>query len=297
MAVLEAYKLTKTYKDQAGIADVNLEVEQGAFYGVLGADGAGKTTLVRTLLNLTVPTSGGAALFGADVRRENASTRRLIGYVPAQEVLCANLTLKKYLRLSQQAYGLRDESVCLDLCQMFDLDPKMRLYDMLPDERKRASIASAMVHDPKLLILDEPSYDLDGYERSCVFAILKDLNAQGVTIFFTTQSAQEVRKFCTHAAVMGEGTVLASGRTEDIRALHTRKVSISVEEDAYEFARALSIRNFSVSGDLITFIYEDCVDVLIKRLSAFTVREFSIGEATLDTVLFGLRERSGGGDL
>ncbi len=297
MAILETYKLTKTYGDWTGVEDINLEVEEGAFYGILGPENAGKTTLARLILNLVRPTSGGVAVFDTDVRRDDGKLRRLIGYVPATDAFALDVTVRKYLKLQQRAYGLTDDSEILDVCQTVNLEPKARLRDMTADERKRLSIAAAILHKPKLLLLDEPSLDLDSYERSGVFKILRDLNDQGVTILFTTRSAEEVRRFCTHAAVMSEGHFLTSGKVEEIAALSTLKVTVRVEQDSYDFARALHIRSFSTSGDLISFLYEDSVDRLIKDLAEFTVHSFSIHESTLDTVLYSLRERSEQGDL
>jgi len=297
MAILETYKLTKTYRDRSGIEDINLEVEEGAFFGLLGAERSGKTTLVRLLMNLLHPTSGGAAIFGADTRYDNGEKRCGIGYVPAEDLFTPNCSLKHYLRMSLKAYGSRADGEILDVCQLLDLDPKLRLRAMTPDERKCASIAAAILHKPKLLILDEPSLDLDTYQRSGVFQLLRDLNKQGTTIFFTTRSAEEVRRFCTHTAILGEGTILASGKVSEISALSTLKVTVSVAEDCYDFVRALRIRNFSTAGNSISFIYEEGIDRLLKQMSQFTVNSFSLSEATLDTVLFSLRERSGRHDV
>ena len=292
MAILELNKLTKTYPNGAGIDSIDLDVEDGAFYGILGPEKSGKTTLMRTVMRLLRPTSGSVAIFDVDVARDVPAVRSQIGYVPAQPYLDLNLTVKRYLRRSLRACGYRDDSELYDICQAFDLDPKLRLGSATEDEVKLAAIAAAILHKPKLLLLDEPSLDLDAYQRGSVFKQLYSLHEQGVTVVFSTRSAEEIRRFTTHAAILSEGTILASGVTSSIKALTTIKVNVSVAEDNYDFARALSIRNFSTAGDQITFIYEDSVDTLIKQLSAFTVNSFSITEAALDTVLFSLRERS-----
>ena len=292
MPILEINHLSKTYRDGSGLDAIDLEVEEGSFYGILGPDRSGKTTLMRAILHLIRPTSGCIAVFDIDISRDVGALRSDIGYVPAVPYLDLRLTVKQYLRMSLRACGSKDDSEILDVCQLLNLDPKLKLDKALPSEVKLAAIAAAILHKPKLLLLDEPSLDLDAYERAALFKLLASINEHGITIVFTTRSAEEIRRFATHAAVLSEGQILTSGKKSEIRALATLRVSVNVEEDNYDFARALSIRNFSTIGNQITFIYEDSVDTLIKALSQFTVKSFSISEASLDTVLFSLRERS-----
>lgn len=234
MAV-EVRNLTKRFGNFTAVDHVNLEIRRGENFGLLGPNGAGKTTTIRMITGIIRPTEGYAKVFGIDVSREREKVIRRMGYMPQRFSLYEDLTVEENLRLYGALQGLSgsylNERVD-ELMERFLLrDFKTRLAGKLSGGTKqRLSLAVALVHDPDLLILDEPTAGVDPPLRRKFWEYFKELNREGKTILVTTHYMDEAEN-CDRLALMGGGKVLTVGTPREIkrRAMGGDLIEIRVE--------------------------------------------------------------------
>jgi ABC-2 type transport system ATP-binding protein len=202
-AALSIKGLRKVYRDGfTAVSDLDLELADGAFFGLLGPNGAGKTTLIGSLCNIVRPTAGELSIFGRDYRTREA--RRLIG-LAEQEI--NGIGRKTAVRRADE------------LLQLFRLDHKAdrRAYELSGGMQRRLVLARALIHQPRLLILDEPTAGVDVELRTEVWRLIKGLNAAGTTILLTTHYLQEAETLCDEIALILAGRIVDRGSAASLR--------------------------------------------------------------------------------
>jgi ABC-2 type transport system ATP-binding protein len=232
---VEARGLTKRYGSLLAVADFSLEVPCGAIYGLIGPNGAGKTTSLRMLATLLEPTGGDAWIGGASVRRDPVGVRRQLGYMPDFFGVYPELKVAEYLDFYAACHGVqraRRAGVVADLLQLVDLTHKRDSYveGLSRGMQQRLGLARALVHDPAVLLLDEPASGLDPRARLELREVVRELGRMGKAIMISSHILAELADLCTHIAIVDGGRVLASGPIDDVsRRLHGgRTVRIAV---------------------------------------------------------------------
>jgi len=218
---VETRDLTKKFGSFIAVDHVNLEIRRGENFGLLGPNGAGKTTTIRMITGTIRPTEGHVRVFGVDVSREREKALRRIGYMPQKFSLYEDLTVEENLRLYGALQGLSGQQLnerVNELMEKFILrDFRGRLAGKLSGGMKqRLSLAVALVHDPDLLILDEPTAGVDPPLRRRFWEYFKELNREGKTILVTTHYMDEAEN-CDRLALMGRGRVLTVGTPQEIK--------------------------------------------------------------------------------
>jgi ABC-2 type transport system ATP-binding protein len=213
--------LTKRYGRSLAVAGVDLEVESGEIFGLVGPNGAGKTTTLKMLATLLQPTAGDAEIAGRSVRREPDAVRRVIGYMPDTFGVYDDMRVWEYLDFFGRCYGLpasRRRQMIGDLLELVDLAGKRDEYvqHLSRGMQQRLCLAHALVHDPEVLLLDEPASGLDPRARVELRELLRELRALGKTIVISSHILPELEELCTSLAIIDHGRVMASGRVEDI---------------------------------------------------------------------------------
>ncbi len=201
MLAVKTFDLTKKYGKVTGIENVNLDIEVGEIFGLIGPNGAGKTTFVRLLLNYVFPTSGSAVIFGNDIITEAKENKMTIGYVPAEVECYGNMKAGKYIKTSMKFHKtpMKTEKYA-ELMELFDVK-KGESFDIMDrSDKTAAAIVAALVNDPQLLILDEPSRGLDSAMKNRLFEYLLKKNKEGVTIILTAEQEEDLQGICTHVA-------------------------------------------------------------------------------------------------
>lgn len=263
--IIEARGLTKVYGQLTALNDFTLDVPRGSIYGIIGPNGAGKSTAFSILATLLRPTAGTSRVCGADPTRSPASVRRHMGYMPDVMGVYERLTVAEYIQFHAAAYRVpRSEwpELVDGLLELVDLDVKKNsLVDRLSRGMKqRLSLARALVHDPELLILDEPASGLDPRARVEFRQLLVALRDMGKTILISSHILAELEQMCTDIAVIEAGNLLASGSPKSIIAQlgHGRRVKATFSDGTSE--------EFGVT---------DLVDqaALLRRLAADGERE------------------------
>jgi sodium transport system ATP-binding protein len=224
--MIAVHHLSKTYDDPGGgeiraVSDACITCRAGEIYGLLGPNGAGKTTTLRCLSTILTPTAGTATIAGCDLVREPDAVRRNIGFLSAGSGLYNRLTPRETLRFFAQLYSVPSATVegrVRDVLELFDITSYAdRASDRLSTGMKqRVGLARAVIHDPPVIILDEPTNGLDPIVTRSVEEAVKTLAAQGKCILLSTHLLDQVEEICSRVGIIGEGRVLAEGTLEDL---------------------------------------------------------------------------------
>ena len=253
--VVETRGLVKRYGDQVAVAGVDLAVGPGEIYGLVGPNGAGKTTTMKILATLLAPTAGEAYVTGIPVGADPLEVRRRIGYMPDFYGVYDDLRVWEYLDFFARCYGVpanRRATMIGELLEIVNLGSKRDAYveSLSRGMRQRLCLAHTLVHDPTLLILDEPASGLDPRARVEMREILRELRAMGKTILVSSHILPELGEMCTGVAIIDHGRVLRAGSIAEIeRSLHAT-VSAVIERElrSRDFLEEVAAREGAVAG-------------------------------------------------
>lgn len=223
---IEANRLTKLYGDHRAVDEVSFSVERGEIFAYLGRNGSGKTTTVRMLTTLTAPTSGSATVCGHDIAAEPMKVKSRIGVTMQDAALDPQMSGREHLEFVAAILGHRSPADRSDeMLELFGLteaaaNPSATYSGGM---KRRLDIASALLGDPEVLFLDEPTTGLDPQSRRAMWGEIERLKARGVTIFLTTQYLEEAELLADHLAIIDRGAVIAKGTAATLKASHGRK--------------------------------------------------------------------------
>src|SRR6185295_19315916 len=235
---IEIRELRKVYGDKAAVDGLTLTVPQGCFFGFLGANGAGKTTTIKMLMGLAPPTSGTIRLMGLSMPENALEIKQQIGLVPDETLLFDQLTGGEFTEFVGRIYGLDRKLAherALELLELFELDghPKKLIAEYSKGMRKRVAMAAALIHRPKLFLMDEPFEGVDAVGARLMKDILLEQVRHGATIFLTSHVLEVVERLCDRVAIIHDGKLLREGSMEELRG------SAETLEDA--FVRAVGV--------------------------------------------------------
>jgi ABC-2 type transport system ATP-binding protein len=219
---IETQGLTKHYGDLVALKELDLRVEVGSVFGFVGPNGAGKTTTMRILATLLRPTAGEAWIAGLSVRREQREVRRLIGYMPDAFGMYGEMLTWEYLDFFAACYGIpasKRRRLIDSLLELVGLSHRRDdgVSTLSRGMRQRLCLARVLVHDPAVLILDEPASGLDPRARVEIRELLKELRRLGKTVLISSHILSEIEDVCTHIAIIEGGTLAATGSLADVR--------------------------------------------------------------------------------
>jgi ABC-2 type transport system ATP-binding protein len=220
--MIEIRNLTKKYGAFTAVDDISLSVSPGEIYGFLGPNGAGKTTTIRILAGLSLPTSGVVRIAGHDVGSDGARTKSIVGYVPDRPYLYEKLTGRELLQFVVNLYGQewRDcEARAMDLLRYFDIADwtDARIENLSHGMKQKLVIVAALVHDPSVLVIDEPMVGLDALAQKQVKTLLRRLVTEQKTIFLTTHTMSVAEAVCDRIGILHRGKIIATGTTTELR--------------------------------------------------------------------------------
>jgi len=219
---IETIGLTRTFGQFTAVDHLGLSVAAGTFFGFLGPNGAGKSTTIKMLTGLIRISSGQARILGHDIDTEQTAVKAQIGVVPEDLALFDRLTGAEYLRFVGRMYGLQKNTIrtrsaeLLELMTLQDQSKKL-IVDYSHGMKKKLSLAAALIHDPRVLFLDEPFEGIDAIASRMIKDLLESLTVRGVTVFLTSHILEIVEKLCSEVAVIHQGRLVAHGKTEELR--------------------------------------------------------------------------------
>jgi ABC-2 type transport system ATP-binding protein len=220
--MIEIEHLTKKYGDFTAVDDISLSVSPGEIYGFLGPNGAGKTTTIRILAGLSLPTSGVVRIAGTDLSADGTTTKSIIGYVPDRPYLYEKLTGRELLEFVVNLYG-REWRDCAaraeELLRYFDIESwtNARIENYSHGMKQKLVIIAALVHDPQVLVIDEPMVGLDALAQKLVKLLLRRLASEQKTIFLTTHTMSVAEAVCDRIGILHRGRIIASGTTAELK--------------------------------------------------------------------------------
>ena len=255
------YSNSKSKKENKALNNLTFEVKEGEVFGLLGPNGAGKTTFLSILGGTVIKSSGNVNVWGFDLNKNPRQVRASIGIVPQEVNLDAFFSPKKLLELQAGLYGIKKEDRITDLIlKMVALEDKANAYSrsLSGGMKRRLLIAKAMVHQPPILILDEPTAGVDVELRNNLWNNVKQLNKEGVTIILTTHYLLEAQEMCDRIAIIDKGNLVALDTTKKLlERIQTKKINFKVE--SVDLNKTLSMKGIKftiISKNLITASYE-----------------------------------------
>jgi len=226
--MIEARLLTKTFRDKKrgeihAVDAVSFRAEPGRIYGLLGANGAGKTTTLRLLATLLKPTSGSATVAGFDVVREPEQVRAHVGFLAASTALYARLTAREMITYFGRLHGLADPEIKARLARLAVQLDMGEFLDRRCDKfstgmKQKTSIARTLIHDPAVMVFDEPTLGLDVMTARAIVRFVRECRDRGKTVIYSTHVMSEVEKLCDTIGIIHDGRLLAEGTLADLRA-------------------------------------------------------------------------------
>jgi len=257
----KVYLDSKTKKENKALSNLSFNVKQGEVFGLLGPNGAGKTTFLSILGGTVIKTGGKVNVWGFDLDKNPRQVRASIGIVPQEVNLDAFFSPKKLLELQAGLYGVTRKDRITDLIlKMVALEDKANAYSrsLSGGMKRRLLIAKAMVHQPPILILDEPTAGVDVELRNTLWSNVKKLNEEGVTIILTTHYLLEAQEMCDRIAIIDKGNLVALDTTKKLlERIQTKKIKLKVKN--VDINKTLIMKNIQFkinSENLITAIYE-----------------------------------------
>lgn len=298
---LKTHSLSKNYgRLIVALDNFELEVERGSIFGLLGPNGAGKTTLIRILTTLMRQSSGEAFVEGLDTRTRGREIRKLIGVVPQENSLDRYLTASENLELHARLHGVSASRYRRRIDELLELMGLASRRNDFPDSfsggmQRRLVVARALLHEPRVLFLDEPTTGLDPQSRRAVWDYVRSI-AGNMTIFLTTHYLEEAEHLCDRIAIMDHGRLIVQGTTRELkeRLSGTTVYEIEFDGEIERYAALLGgmpcVLELCVSGVMIHVGLEswECLSEVVSALHGAPVRRISLRERTLEDVFISL---------
>ena len=218
--MIEVKNITKIYDGQKAVDDVTFSVAKGEIVGLLGPNGAGKSTLMKILTCYIPPTTGDATVCGHSIYDDTLAVRRAIGYLPEHNPLYLDMYVREYLRFAAGLGGVKDVSRRADeMIELTGLTPEAnkRIAQLSKGYRQRVGLAQALIHDPEVLILDEPTTGLDPNQLEFIRGVIRDAG-KNKAVLLSTHIMQEVEAMCTRAVIINRGRIVADESMNDLNA-------------------------------------------------------------------------------
>lgn len=288
--------LTKFYGKTRGIEHLNLTVGEGEIFGFIGPNGAGKSTTIRTLLGLIRPTSGTASVLGRDILREHEAILQEVGYMPSEALFYSGMRVWDVIRLSA---GLRQKTAaCLAeariLCGRLQLDTSRRIEELSLGNRKKVSIVCAFMHRPSLCILDEPTSGLDPLMQKEFFDLIEERSREGTTFFLSSHVLPEIRRYCSRAAIIRDGSIIACGTVEELSRTNAKRVTLHDASSLIQKLPGQNIRDVRADGPSVSFLYQGDLHLLMSLLADSPFTDLTIAEPELDEIFLHYYSEKGG---
>ncbi len=284
MSVIEVSNLTKFYGKARGIVDVSFNVEEGEIFGFIGPNGAGKSTTIRLLLSLIHPTKVSARVFGKDVTTDGPQIRQDIGYLPSEVYYYEGMKVKDLLKYSASFYPGDHTQRMRELSETMELDLNRRISDLSYGNKKKVGIVQGLLHSPKLLFLDEPTSGLDPLMQRKFFDMVRQENARGVTVFFSSHILGEVQRLCTRVGIIREGKIAEISDIRTLQQNNYKKVRVTSEGMAPADFELPGVSNIQAENGSLNFFFKGDINVVLQKLGGMRISDVTIEEPTLEEI-------------
>jgi len=287
-AAIRTVGLTKRFGSARGVDDVDLEVRPGEIFGFLGPNGAGKTTTIRVLLDQLRPSQGSAQIFGLDCHRDAVEVHRRVGYLPGDLALYERLTARAHLEWLATLRGLDVTTRRDELVERFGLELDRPIKELSKGNRQKVGLVQAFMHDPDLLILDEPTGGLDPLMQDEFQRLVRECAHAGTTVFLSSHSLDEVQHVAQRVGIIREGVLATVSSVEELQDRAVRQVAIRFAEpvEPEVFAALAGVGEVAVDldGTRLRFGVTGSLDAVVKAAARHRVVDLLSEPADLDEI-------------
>jgi ABC-2 type transport system ATP-binding protein len=283
---IETSGLTKDYGSSRGLFDLDLTVEVGEVFGYLGPNGAGKTTTIRMLMDLIHPTGGSARIFGMDCHEQAVEIKRHIGYVPGELPEFGGLRGNEIVAYMAGLRGGVDDKVVANLCERFHLDLGQRFREYSRGNKQKLAIVLGFMHQPKLLVLDEPTGGLDPLNQQEFYDMCKEAKAGGSTIFLSSHILSEVEHISDQVAIIRGGRLVRLAKIHELHEMRVHQVEIEFDGDVPldRIRAAEGVDKVEAEDHRVNCVVRGSFEPLMKALAASDVVNLTSHEPNLEDV-------------
>jgi ABC-2 type transport system ATP-binding protein len=294
MPYIEIKHLTKDFGDGKGLFNLDFSIEKGEVFGFVGTNGAGKSTTIRHMMGFLKPKSGSVTINGMNCWTNSAEIKKLIGYIPGEIAFPDAPTGTEFLRRQAELLGLKDMSYAESIIKKLQLDPTANLKRMSKGMKQKTAIVAALMADPEILILDEPTTGLDPLMRAEFVNILNEEKKKGKTIFMSSHMFEEVEHTCDKVALIKDGKLIAVKATSEVKHSEDKvyKIEFLTHEDyqrflsePFEFAEKRDSQN-----QVFLQINDREINQLFKTLKEYPIKFIAEMKYTLEDYFKGLYE-------
>ena len=296
--VIELKGLTKYYGRHRGIEGVDLTIGRGEVFGFLGPNGSGKTTTIRTMLDLIRRTGGECRVLGLDSEKGSKEIRRRTGYLPGEYGLYEALTVEAFLGFLLDLRDARaSEGRMRELASIFELDLGRRISELSKGNRQKVGLVQAFMHDPELVILDEPTSGLDPIMQQRFYALARRECARGHTVFMSSHLLSEVESVCDRVAIVREGRLVTVERIDELKERFGKVLHVTFDSDVPRAALEMpGVTDVHQEGRSYTMTVRGDVDRVVKAVASHRVVSLTMETYHLEQLFFDLYGAKAGGN-
>jgi len=279
-------KLTKRYGRAAApaLSNLTIQIGKGEVYGFLGANGAGKSTAIRTLLNFIQPTSGSATIMGYDIVRQSMEVKQHVGYLAGEIALYSRMTGKEFLAYMAELQPLKSKSYSAELIKRFEADTSKPLGALSKGNRQKFGLIQAAQHEPDVLILDEPTSGLDPLMQEEFFHLIRESRERGASVFVSSHNFTEVQRMCDRVGFIRAGELVAEQTLASLAATaaHTFTLTFADRAPTAELRRLPHVHVTAHDEHLLTISIEGELTPLFRLLASHHVTRLEQQEVNLE---------------
>ena len=281
--VIEIRQLTKDYGNNRGIFDVSLSVKKGEVFGFLGPNGAGKSTTIRHFMGFIQADQGSCQINGLDCLRDHARIQQALGYLPGEIAFMDDMTGLEFIKFMAKMKGMTDLTKAYELMERFELNPQGKIKKMSKGMKQKIGIICAFMHDPELLILDEPSSGLDPLMQNRFIELVLEEKQRGKTIFMSSHIFEEIERTCDRTAMIKDGRLISIEELQTLKASKhkTYQITFATQELVEQFMDE-GFECKQVESNVIKVVPRNNLNYLLATLSRYDIVDLDITKLTLE---------------
>lgn len=288
--VIEVKSLKKYFGKTKAVDDISFDVKGGEIFGFLGPNGAGKTTTIRCMMDFIRPTSGSISILAKDAQKDSVGLKKKIGYLSGDVKLYEKWTGKDHIKFIENIRG--KSKIVGELIKKLNYDPSRKVKQLSSGNNQKLGLILALMGEPEVLIMDEPTLGLDPLLQNTIYEILEDLRNKGSTIFMSSHNLPEVEKVCDRAGIIKEGKLVAIENIEDLGEKRLRRVEVRFDDkfDKKDF-KFDGVEEIEEAPDGLILTVRGDINPVIQKIAQHKLHDLEISHATLEDIFLEFYER------